>query len=261
MCHRRRRYSRTPFDKPVRITRSCERRHPSRSPKIHAIRKAPTPKTVTEVRSFLGMATNCGTFIPRLATLSELLRALTKVDAPWVWESREEEAFQELKKALLCDTTMAYFDPMRKTELTVDVSPGSAPHPPPRIERWAIQLQHYSMEVVYQPGIKNPADFLSQHPPDQTQVLSQDEADTEAPVHTLTQGSCPKTINTQEISEAFLQDVVLQRVKQALEGESWHHFLWNTDNWTTAEREHLTKLWRVQNELSSTSDGLLRGTG
>ncbi|KAJ1204329.1 hypothetical protein NDU88_008107 [Pleurodeles waltl] len=67
--------------------------------------------------------TTISRFIPRLATLSEPLRALTKADAPWAWGSPEEEAFQELKKALLCDTTMAYFDPVKKTKLTIDASP------------------------------------------------------------------------------------------------------------------------------------------
>ncbi|KAJ1152127.1 hypothetical protein NDU88_004904 [Pleurodeles waltl] len=106
-------------------------------------------------------------------------------------------------------------------------------------------------------GAKNPAEFLSRHPPDQTQVPNQDEAATEAHVHALAQRSCPKTLSTKEISEAILEDAVLLRMKQALEGGSWNQFLRNTDQWTPAERERLTKLWRVRNELSSTADGLL----
>ena len=36
---------------------------------------------------------------------------------------------------------------------------GTAPHPPPRIKRWAIQLQNYQMEVVYRQGSRNPLEI------------------------------------------------------------------------------------------------------
>ena len=39
--------------------------------------------------------------------------------------------------------------------------------PSARIERWALQLQNYCPNIVYQPGEHNPADFLSRHPTSQ----------------------------------------------------------------------------------------------
>ena len=36
--------------------------------------------------------------------------------------------------------------------------------PSARIERWVLRLQPYSFQVVYKPGVDNPADYLSRHP-------------------------------------------------------------------------------------------------
>ena len=41
---------------------------------------------------------------------------------------------------------------------------GSARTATPRIERWTVQLQPYSFEIIYHPGVNNPANYLSRHP-------------------------------------------------------------------------------------------------
>ncbi|KAJ1119863.1 hypothetical protein NDU88_008048 [Pleurodeles waltl] len=206
--------------------------------KAEAIRQAAVPQNPTEVRSFLGMATYCGRFIPQLATMSEPLRRLTKGQHRWDWTPDAQQAFVDIKNALLDKATMAYFNPGRKTEVVVDASPvglgavllqeqrhqewvpvayasralstvesryaqierealairwacrhfhlylyghefqvvtdhkplvplfaGSPRLAPPRIERWAVLLQPYRFTVVYRPGVNNPADYLSRHPP------------------------------------------------------------------------------------------------
>ena len=46
--------------------------------KVKAVKEARKPRTVSETRSFLGLVNYCGRFIPDLATVSELLRCLTK---------------------------------------------------------------------------------------------------------------------------------------------------------------------------------------
>ncbi|XP_078496737.1 uncharacterized protein LOC144752756 [Lissotriton helveticus] len=61
--------------------------------KAEAIRAASTPRNPTEVRSFLGMATYCGRFIPNLAAMSEPLRALTHQDHKWLWSLVANKAF------------------------------------------------------------------------------------------------------------------------------------------------------------------------
>ena len=88
--------------------------------KVEAIHAATVPQNPTDVRSFLGMAAYCGRFIPNLATLSEPLRLLTRIYHKWEWNRKAQQAFQNVKEALLADETMAYFDSCRKTELIVD---------------------------------------------------------------------------------------------------------------------------------------------
>ncbi|KAJ1151085.1 hypothetical protein NDU88_003872, partial [Pleurodeles waltl] len=64
--------------------------------KAEAIRQAPTPQNPTEVRSFLGMATYCGRFIPQLATMSKPLRQLTKGQHRWEWTPDAHKAFEDI---------------------------------------------------------------------------------------------------------------------------------------------------------------------
>ena len=90
--------------------------------KVIAIRTETIPQNASEVRSFLGMATYCGRFIPNLATLSELHQNLTKLECSWKWDTQADQAFRKVKDALLAEDTMAYFDPRRKIELVVDAS-------------------------------------------------------------------------------------------------------------------------------------------
>ena len=91
--------------------------------KVQAIKDASVPKNASEVRSFLGMVQYCGRFIPKLADISAPLRALTHKDAKWTWGPRQKQAFENLKHVLTTETTMAYFDSSKNTELYVDTSP------------------------------------------------------------------------------------------------------------------------------------------
>ena len=57
-----------------------------------------------------------------MATISEPLRNLTKKQTTWKWTKVEQTAFDQLKGLLTSDTTMAYFDPEKNTELYTDAS-------------------------------------------------------------------------------------------------------------------------------------------
>ena len=91
--------------------------------KVAAIKQASDPQDPTEVRSLLGMANYCARFIPDFATISALLRELTKKDTQWSWGPEHAAALQTIKDSLTSDTVMAYFDPAKDTELIVDASP------------------------------------------------------------------------------------------------------------------------------------------
>ena len=91
--------------------------------KVQALHDAPPPQSASEIKSLIGMAQFSARFIPDMSTITEPLRRLTIAGTPFVWTQEQEDALQELKDALSSDTTMAYFDTNKDTELWVDASP------------------------------------------------------------------------------------------------------------------------------------------
>lgn len=89
--------------------------------KYEALVNAKSPSTVGKVRSLLGSANYCARFIPNFSTITEPLRELVKKKAEWKWLPKHQEALANLKKSI-CDKALSYFDPERRTELTVDAS-------------------------------------------------------------------------------------------------------------------------------------------
>ena len=92
-------------------------------PKVEAVVNAREPKTVDEVRSFMGLVNLSAKFIPNLATLSEPLRRLTRAVIPFKWAKEQKEAFEALKKTLTSAKTLAYYDKDAKTRVITDASP------------------------------------------------------------------------------------------------------------------------------------------
>ncbi|KAG7156105.1 Transposon Tf2-6 polyprotein-like 1 [Homarus americanus] len=58
--------------------------------KIEAVKRFRRPEAVQEVRSFLGLINYLTGFIPRLATSSEPLKNLTRMNSKWTWTEKEE---------------------------------------------------------------------------------------------------------------------------------------------------------------------------
>ena len=76
--------------------------------KIQSIMKVECPKSVSELRSFLGMITYVSRFIPKMATLAAPLRVLTKKSALWTWGNEQNNVFEQLKDCLSHAPVMAY---------------------------------------------------------------------------------------------------------------------------------------------------------
>ena len=74
------------------------------------------------MRSLLGMAQCSARFIDNFATITAPLRALTKQDSEWHW-TKKQDAVERVKAALSENTTLAYFDPQKRTKVHVDASP------------------------------------------------------------------------------------------------------------------------------------------
>ncbi len=68
--------------------------------KIAAVTKFPQPKTVGNVRSFLGLAGYYRPFIKSFAERANPLTKLLKKIEPFHWDSELEKSFQDLKQAL-----------------------------------------------------------------------------------------------------------------------------------------------------------------
>ena len=91
--------------------------------KVQAIKNAPAPTDVSQLKSFLGLVNYYCKFLPNLSnTLAPLYRKLQK-NAKWIWGSEEQKAFQTAKESLTSDSVLVHFDPKRTVILACDASP------------------------------------------------------------------------------------------------------------------------------------------
>ena len=84
--------------------------------------KAPSPKNVQQLRSFLGLLNYYGKFIPNLAALVHPLNQLLHKNARWNWDSKCESAFEEAKEALVSSKVLTHYDPKLPLTLAGDAS-------------------------------------------------------------------------------------------------------------------------------------------
>jgi len=66
--------------------------------KVQAIKDAPAPQSVQELKSYLGMLTYYSKFLPNLSTTLYPLYRLLKKDVPWMWGPEQKKAFAALEK-------------------------------------------------------------------------------------------------------------------------------------------------------------------
>jgi hypothetical protein len=75
--------------------------------KISGIRDWPTPKSVKEVRSFLGFCNFYRPFIRGFVSVACPLNELTRKDAMWTWNDRQQQAFTTLKHCVTSEPILA----------------------------------------------------------------------------------------------------------------------------------------------------------
>ena len=90
--------------------------------KTAAVREMKQPQNITELRRFLGMANQLGQFSPKLAEISQPLRALLSSKAAWIWGPDQEKAFVSIKTELSHPTVLALYDPKAKFKISADAS-------------------------------------------------------------------------------------------------------------------------------------------
>ncbi|KAG8194442.1 hypothetical protein JTE90_011051 [Oedothorax gibbosus] len=86
--------------------------HPVTS-KLDAIEKAPSPKNVEELRSFIGLLTYYSKFLPNMATFLAPLYKLLEKNRKWEWKEDEERS----------SSLLVHFDNNKEVELACDASP------------------------------------------------------------------------------------------------------------------------------------------
>ncbi|KAL0150485.1 hypothetical protein M9458_054302 [Cirrhinus mrigala] len=91
--------------------------------KVKAIVDAPTPKNVSQLRSFLGLLNYYGRFIPNIATLLKPLHKLLCHENSWRWSTECQETFKRAKETLLKSKALTHFDPALPIQLACDASP------------------------------------------------------------------------------------------------------------------------------------------
>ena len=91
--------------------------------KITAIKNAPVPKNVSQLKSFLGLINYYSTFLPNLShVLSPLYRLLQKT-TPWSWGSEQQKCFEKARSMLTSNHVLVHFDPEKELILACDASP------------------------------------------------------------------------------------------------------------------------------------------
>ena len=90
--------------------------------KINAVKQAPAPQNVSELRSFLGMVQYYHSFLPGLATILAPLHRLLQKDVRWEWTADCQKAFEACKEGLTSDSLLVHYDLNRTLRLACDAS-------------------------------------------------------------------------------------------------------------------------------------------
>jgi len=93
------------------------------SEKIRAIAAAPTPKDVSQLKSFLGLINYYSKFLPRLSHVLAPLYKLLQKTQKWTWGTAQAKAFQQAKEALTSSRVLAHYNPDLPVILDCDASP------------------------------------------------------------------------------------------------------------------------------------------
>lgn len=90
--------------------------------KTEAVANYPTPKNISEIRSFLGLASYYRRFIPNFAKISFPLVLLLKKNQPFIWNEEQTKAFNQLRQVLCEAPILTYPDFTKEFILHTDAS-------------------------------------------------------------------------------------------------------------------------------------------
>ena len=90
--------------------------------KVAAVRDAPIPKNVAELKSYLGLLSYYSKFLSNLSTVLAPLYRLLRKSTPWQWGSPETTAFESSKDLLLSAPLLVHYNPTMDLSLACDAS-------------------------------------------------------------------------------------------------------------------------------------------
>ena len=90
--------------------------------KIKSITNMPSPQTLAESQTFMGMVNYLNQFSPIVAETSQPLRRLMKKDTLFVWQPEHLRAFQNVQRIITDAPVLAYYDPEKDNVIQSDAS-------------------------------------------------------------------------------------------------------------------------------------------
>lgn len=90
--------------------------------KIEAIKQAPEPKSVSELRSFLGLVMYYAKFVRNISSILSPLYNLLRKGVKFVWDQQCQEAFKKVKQILVSSEVLAHYSLELPVVLTADAS-------------------------------------------------------------------------------------------------------------------------------------------
>ena len=90
--------------------------------KVDAIKNAPTPNNVTQLKAFLGMLNYYSKFLSNVTDVVHPLYELLKKGVVWNWTESCKRAFHSVKKLLTSESLLTHFNPELPIKLVTDSS-------------------------------------------------------------------------------------------------------------------------------------------
>ena len=90
--------------------------------KVKAILDMPPPSDVAAVQRLLGLAQYLSKFLPHLSDVMKPLRELTKKEVAWMWDPIQQQALENLKKAVSSTPVLRYYNLQEEVTLQCDAS-------------------------------------------------------------------------------------------------------------------------------------------
>jgi len=95
--------------------------HPTED-NIKAILQVSAPKSIIELRAFLGLLNYYGKFLPNLSTVLAPLHKLLWSHTRWFWNAEQSKAFKDAKDLLHSPRVLVHYDNSRPLVLSCDAS-------------------------------------------------------------------------------------------------------------------------------------------